>query len=198
MNPDHLSQDLHIMDPDEILLETESAMEKGYDYLTHEFAAVRTGKASPALVENIDVEAYGVSMKLKQLAMITTPEPRLVVVQPFDGATTRDIEKALKESKLGINPVTDGKLIRLPIPPLTEDRRRDLVKAVKQMSEEAKIRVRSARRDGMDGIKKAGKDGGLAEDAVEGYEKEIQKLTDSFVKKIDDTTALKEADIMKV
>jgi len=186
------------MDPDEILLETESAMEKAFEYLTHEFAAVRTGKASPALVENIDVEAYGSAMKLKQLAMISTPEPRLVVIQPFDSSTTKDIEKALKESKLGINPVTDGKLIRLPIPPLTEDRRRDLVKSVKQMSEEAKIRVRSARRDGMDGIKKAGKEGGLAEDAVEGYEKEIQKLTDGFVKKIDDASIVKEADIMKV
>jgi ribosome recycling factor len=186
------------MDPDEILLETESAMEKAFEYVTHEFASVRTGKASPALVENIDVEAYGSSMKLKQLAMISTPEPRLVVIQPFDAGTTKDIEKALKESKLGINPVTDGKLIRLPIPPLTEDRRRDLVKAVKQMAEEAKIRVRSARRDGMDGIKKAGKEGGLPEDAVEGYEKEIQKLTDGFVKKIDDASVVKEADIMKV
>lgn len=186
------------MDPDEILLEAESAMEKAFDYLTHEFAAVRTGKASPALVENIDVDAYGASMKLKQLAMISTPEPRLVVIQPFDASTTKDIEKALKESKLGINPVTDGKLIRLPIPPLTEDRRRDLVKGVKQMSEESKIRVRSARRDAMDGIKKAGKEGGLAEDAVEGYEKEIQKLTDTFTKKIDEATVLKEADIMKV
>ncbi|MEI7776620.1 MAG: ribosome-recycling factor, partial [Verrucomicrobiota bacterium] len=125
------------MDPDEILLETESAMEKGFDYVTHEFAAVRTGKASPALVENIDVEAYGTPMKLKQLAMITTPEPRMVVIQPFDSGTTKDIEKALKESKLGINPISDGKLIRLPIPPLTEERRRDLVKGIKQMAEEA-------------------------------------------------------------
>ena len=186
------------MDPDEILLETESSMEKGFEYLTHEFAAVRTGKASPALVEHIDVEAYGSQMKLKQLALISTPEPRLIVIQPFDASTTKDIEKAIKESKLGINPVTDGKLIRLPIPPLTEERRRDLVKAVKQMSEEARIRVRAARRDGIDGIRKLGKDGGLAEDAVESFEKEIQKLTDAFVKKIDDTTASKEADILKV
>jgi len=89
-------------------------MEKGFDYVTHEFAAVRTGKASPALVENIDVEAYGTPMKLKQLAMITTPEPRMVVIQPFDSGTTKDIEKALKESKLGINPISDGKLICCP------------------------------------------------------------------------------------
>jgi len=173
-------------------------MEKGFDYVTHEFAAVRTGKASPALVENIDVEAYGTPMKLKQLAMITTPEPRMVVIQPFDSGTTKDIEKALKESKLGINPISDGKLIRLPIPPLTEERRRDLVKGIKQMAEEARIRIRSARRDAMDAIKKASKDGGIAEDAAEGYEKEVQKMTDTFVKKIDDAILTKEADIMKV
>ncbi len=102
------------MDPDEILLETEASMEKAFDYMTHEFAAVRTGKASPALVENLDVEAYGTSMKLKQLALITTPEPRLLVIQPFDAGTVRDIEKAIKESKLGINPMTDGKLFGFP------------------------------------------------------------------------------------
>jgi ribosome recycling factor len=186
------------MDPDEILLEAESAMEKGFEYVTHEFAAVRTGKASPALVEHLDVEAYGSAMKLKQLAMISTPEPRLIVIQPFDASTTKDIEKALKESKLGINPVTDGKLIRLPSPPLTEDRRRDLVKGVKQMAEEARVRVRAARRDAMDAIKKAGKESGLPQDSVEGCEKEIQKLTDTFVKKIDEATTAKEADIMKV
>jgi len=186
------------MDPDEIILETESAMEKAFEYLTHEFASVRTGKASPALVENIDVEAYGSAMKLKQLALISTPEPRLIVIQPFDASTTKDVERAIKESKLGINPISDGKLIRLPIPPLTEERRRDLVKATKQMSEESRIRVRSARREGIEGIRKLGKDGGLAEDTVESCEKEIQKMTDAFVKKIDDTTSLKEADIMKV
>ena len=142
------------MDPDEIILETESAMEKAFDYLTHEFASVRTGKASPALVENIDVEAYGSAMKLKQLALISTPDPRLIVIQPFDASTTKDVERALKESKLGINPISDGKLIRLPIPPLTEERRRDLVKSTKQMSEESRIRVRSARREGIEGIRK--------------------------------------------
>lgn len=173
-------------------------MEKGFDYVTHEFAAVRTGKASPALVEHLDVEAYGSPMKLKQLAMISTPEPRLIVIQPFDGSTTKDIEKAIKESKIGINPVTDGKLIRLPIPPLTEERRRDLVKGVKQMAEEARVRVRAARRDAMDAIKKAGKENAIPEDAVSNYEKEIQKLTDAFVKKIDDSTTAKEAEIMKV
>ncbi|HEX8297296.1 MAG TPA: ribosome recycling factor [Chthoniobacteraceae bacterium] len=186
------------MDPDEIVMETEASMEKGVEYMMHEFAAVRTGKASPALVENIDVEAYGAQMKLKQLALITTPEPRLLVIQPFDGSTTKDIEKAIKESRIGINPIVDGKIIRLPIPALSEERRKDLVKGIKQMSEEARVRVRSARRDGIDSIKKAEKEGKVSEDALESYEKEIQKLTDSFVKKIDEALAAKETDILKV
>src|SRR5258705_1471730 len=185
------------MTADDILLETEETMEKGVEYMVHEFASVRTGKASPALVENIDVEAYGSSMKLKQLALITTPEPRLLVIQPFDASTTRDIEKAIKESKLGINPAVDGKIIRLPIPALSEERRRDLVKGVKQMAEEARVRVRSARREGLDLLKKAEKDGSITEDAHASYEKEVQKLTDGFVKKIDDAVSAKEADIMK-
>jgi ribosome recycling factor len=186
------------MDPDEIMLTTEESMEKAVDYMSHEFAAVRTGKASPALVENIDVEAYGAQMKLKQLALITTPEPRLIVIQPFDGGTTSAIEKAIKESKIGINPNVDGKIIRLPIPALTEERRRDLVKGIKQMAEETRVRVRSARRDGIEGLKKAQKEGTLTEDELERLEKDVQKLTDDFVKKVDDSLAAKEADIMKV
>ena len=186
------------MDSDEIMLEAEAAMEKGFDYLQHEFASVRTGKASPALVENIDVEAYGAQMKLKQLALITTPEPRLLVIQPFDGSTTKDIEKAIKESKIGINPIVDGKIIRLPIPALSEERRKDLVKGIKQMAEEARVRVRSTRREGIDGLKKSQKDGAISEDQFGSLEKEIQKLTDQFGKKIDDAVANKEADILKV
>jgi len=186
------------MDPDEILLDTEAAMEKGFEYMQHEFSTVRTGKASPALVENIDVEAYGSSMKLKQLALITTPEPRLLVIQPFDASTTKDIEKAIKESKIGINPAVDGKIIRLPIPALSEERRKDLVKGIKQMAEEARVRVRSARREGIDALKKGHKDGTVTEDGLGSYEKEIQKLTDGFVKKIDDSVNSKEAEILKV
>ena len=173
-------------------------MEKGFEYMTHEFAAVRTGKASPALVENIDVEAYDAMMKLKQLALITTPEPRLLVIQPFDGSTLKAIEKAIKESKIGINPAVDGKIIRLPIPQLSEERRKDLVKTIKQMGEEARVRIRSDRREALDALKKAQKDGKITEDELESYEKEVQKVTDSFVKKIDEVSVTKEAEIMKV
>ena len=186
------------MDPDEILLNTEEGMEKAAEYMSHEFASVRTGKASPALVENIDVEAYGSMMKLKQLALISTPEPRMLVISPFDSATTQAIEKAIKESKLGIQPIVDGKIIRLPIPALSEERRRDLVKTVKQIAEETRVRIRSSRREGMDALKKAEKEGGITEDNLKQSEKEVQKLTDDYVKKVDDSFASKEADIMKV
>lgn len=186
------------MTPDDILLETEEAMEKASEYLQHEFSSIRTGKASPALVENIDVTAYGTSLKLKQLALITTPEPRLLLVQPFDASTTRDIEKALKESKIGINPAVDGKLIRLPIPELSEERRRDLAKALKHMAEEARVRMRSSRRDGIDAIKKLEKTGDLTEDQRRDHETEIQKLTDQYVAKIDKATESKETEIMKI
>ncbi len=116
------------MDPEEITMNAEECMEKAAEYLKQEFSAIRTGKASPALVENIDVECYGSMMKLKQCASISSPEPRMLVVDAFDPGTVQAIEKAIRESKIGINPVVSGKIIRLPIPPLSEERRRDLVK----------------------------------------------------------------------
>src|SRR5258705_11061365 len=181
------------MSRDDILLEAEMSMEKSVDYMTHEFAAVRTGKASPGLVENVDVAAYGSSMKLKQLALITTPEPRLLVVQPFDASTVKDIEKALKESKIGIQPLVDGKLIRLPIPELSEERRKDLVKSLRQMAEEARVRVRANRRHALDEAKKLQKAGELTEDGLRDVETDVQKLTDRFVKSVDDHFDRKEA-----
>jgi ribosome recycling factor len=186
------------MTADDILLETEETMEKGVEYMVHEFASVRTGKASPALVENIDVEAYGTSMKLKQLALISTPEARLLLIQPFDASVTRDIEKAIKESKIGINPAVDGKVIRLPIPELSEERRKDLVKTTRHMAEEARVRVRSSRRNGIDLVKKLEKEGDITEDQRRTLEEEIQKLTDKYVKDIDHHLETKEVDIMKV
>jgi ribosome recycling factor len=186
------------MTSEEILFEAEETMEKSVDYMIHEFSSVRTGKASPALVENVDVEAYGSSMKLKQLALITTPEPRLLVVQPFDASTVKDIERALKESKIGIQPLVDGKLIRLPVPELSEERRRDLVKSLKQMAEEARVRVRTNRRSAIDEAKKLQKSGDLTEDGLRDLETDVQKLTDRFVKSIDEHFERKEAEVMKV
>src|SRR6266403_1673808 len=186
------------MDRDDILLEAEMAMEKSVDYLAHEFSGVRTGKASPALVENIDVQAYGSTMKLKQLALITTPESRLLVLQPFDAGTVQDIERALKESKIGITPAVDGKIIRLTIPELSEERRKELAKALGKMAEEARVRVRANRRAALDEAKKLKTGSGISEDELRDLEDEIQKLTDRFVKSIDDHLKHKEAEIMKV
>jgi ribosome recycling factor len=186
------------MSRDDIVLEAEVSMEKSVDYLIHEFSGVRTGKASPALVENIDVQAYGSTMKLKQLALITTPESRLLVLQPFDAGTVQDIERALKESKIGITPVVDGKIIRLPIPELSEERRKELAKALSKMAEEARVRVRSNRRTALDESKKLKGGGGMSEDEMRDLDDQIQKLTDRFVKSIDDHLGRKEAEIMKV
>ena len=186
------------MSIEEILFEAEESMEKAVGFMTHEFAAIRTGKASPALVENIDVEAYGSSMKLKQLALITAPEPRLLVIQPFDASTVRDIERGINESRLGINPAVDGKIIRLPIPELSEERRRDLAKTVKGIAEESRVRIRSCRRSAIDTAKKLQKDGKMTEDELRDTETEVQKLTDKVVAEIDKHTAAKEAELMKI
>ena len=183
---------------DEILFSAEEGMEKAFDFMMHEFSSVRTGKASPSLVEGIDVEAYGSTMKLKAVALITTPEPRLLVIQPFDASTTKAIEKAINESKIGLTPSVDGKIIRLPIPELSEERRRDLVKTIKTMADETRVRIRAARRHGMDTAKKMQKDGGLTEDALKDAEAQIQKLTDKFVAEVDAHVVTKEADIMRV
>ena len=133
------------MDTETLIPETEEAMKKAVEYTLHEFSSVRTGKASPALVENIDirVQSYGSNMKLKQLAVISSPDPRMLLVSPFDPSTVQDIERSLKESKLGINPSVDGKAIRLPIPELSEERRKDLSKLAKSVAEESKISVRN-------------------------------------------------------
>ena len=173
-------------------------MDKALDFMKHEFSSVRTGKASPALVEGIDVDAYGSSMKLKQLALISTPEARLIVITPFDVSTAKAIEKAINESKVGITPSVDGKIIRLPIPELSEERRKDLVKTIKTMAEETRVRIRAARRHAMEAAKKMQKDGGLTEDDLKSAETQIQKLTDKYVADVDSQVGSKEADIMRV
>jgi ribosome recycling factor len=186
------------MSAEEVLFEAEADMEKAVEFMMHEFAAIRTGKASPALVEGIDVTTYGSSMKLKQLALITAPEPRLLVIQPFDAGTVQDIQKAILESNIGITPAIDGKIIRLRIPELSEERRKDLVRTVNKLSEESRVRIRACRREAMDGVKKLEKEHVITEDELERTEKEIQKLTDKQVADIDKHVAHKEAELMKV
>ncbi len=182
------------------LKETETAMKKSVEYMNQEFASIRTGKASPALVENLDVHvaSYGSNMKLKGLAVITTPEARMIMIQPFDPSTLKDIEKAINESKLGLNPIPDGRSIRLPIPELTEERRKELVKTIKAMAEEGRVRIRACRKDGMDAAKKMKADGELTEDQMHDMEKQVQSLTDKYVKEIDVHVGEKEKEIMTV
>ena len=188
------------MDADTAKLEAEEAMEKAVTHTTQEFSGVRTGIASPALAENIDIEvaAYGTRMKLKELAVISAPEPRLLQVSPFDPSTTEDIARGIGESKLGINPSVDGKIIRLPFPELSEERRTELVRMVKEMAEQGRVRIRAARREANDICKKLQKEGTVTEDGLHDLEAEIQELTDKYVKQIDDQVATKEADIMTV
>jgi ribosome recycling factor len=188
------------MDPDEAILETEESMIKCVEYLQHEFAGVRTGKASPALIENIDVHvhAYGGVSKLKSLAVISSPEPRMLMVQPFDPATTRDIERAIRECKLGLNPAAAERSLRVPIPELSEERRREMVKLVKQLAEEAKVRLRAVRKEGMDAAKKMKAANVITEDGQKDIEEEVQTLTNKYTKKVDEHAAAKEAELMKV
>lgn len=188
------------MDPDLAIIEVEEAMSKSVEYLTHEFAGVRTGKASPALIENIDVhvQAYGAVSKLKSLAVISSPEPRMLMVQAFDPSTTKDIERAIRECKLGLNPAAADRSLRVPIPELSEERRREMVKLVKQLAEEAKVRLRAARKDGMDSAKKMKAENSLTEDGQKDFEEEVQTLTQKFTKKVDELATSKEAELMKV
>lgn len=183
---------------DDILLEAEEKMMKTTEVVQHEFSSVRTGKASPALVENLMVDAYGVQMSVKQLAGITTPESRLLVLQAFDSANVQAIEKAIRESKIGISPVVDGKMIRLPIPELSEERRKELGRLVKKMSEDGRVAIRHVRRDALEAVKKIQKEGGISEDELKNAEKEIQKLTDHYSGEIDKILATKEKEIMTV
>ncbi|HTD66658.1 MAG TPA: ribosome recycling factor [Candidatus Limnocylindria bacterium] len=184
---------------DDILLEAEEKMMKTEEVVQHEFAGVRTGKASPALVENIMVEVYGGSqMRIRELAGITTPESRMLLIQPWDVTTTGPIEKAIQKSNLGINPVVQGKMIRIVLPELSTERRQEMVKIARKMSEDGRVAVRHVRRDAMEQIKKESKNGGVSEEEVETAEAEVQKLTDQYTAKIDANLAAKEKEILTV
>ena len=189
-----------MMDPEMTMMEAEEAMTKAVEYVIHEFAAVRTGKASTALVENLDVHvrSYGSNMKLKQLAMISTPDARLIRIEPFDSDTLQDIDRAIRESRLGLNGSIEGKVIRLPIPVLSQERREQMVKMIKGMAEDARVRVRSARRDAIEALKKGQKDGIIPEDDFHRMEKEVQTLTDKSVGDIDHHVMTKEKEILTV
>jgi ribosome recycling factor len=186
------------MDPEMTMLECEDAMVKAVEHAMNEFGAVRTGKASPALVEGLDVyvHSYGSNMKLRQLAMITTPDARLIRIEPFDSATLTDIDRAIRESRLGLNGSIEGKVIRLPVPVLSQERREQMVKLIKQMGEEAKVRVRGARREAIEELKKGEKDGDITEDDLHRLEKEVQALTDKKIVELEQHMLNKEKEVM--
>lgn len=186
------------MPMDDILLEAEEKMEKTEEVVQHEFATVRTGKASAGLVENIQVEAYGSSMRIRELAGITTPETRVIVIQPWDASTVHPIEKAILKSNLGLNPSVDKKFIRIVLPELSEERRVEFTKVVRKMAEDGRIAIRHVRRDAIEHLKKEAKAGTITEDDLKHAEKEVQKLTDQYIAKIDAHLVHKEKEIMTV
>ncbi len=180
------------------LKQAREKMERAIEALRRDFGSVRTGKASPALLETVRVEAYGSFVPLNQVASVGAPEPRLLLVQPWDRGMLGPVEKAIMTSDLGLNPSNDGKVIRVPIPALTEERRREYVKILHKMAEDGRVAVRQARKEANDDIKRRQKDGEFSEDQARREQDEVQKLTDRHIQQIDDLTKHKEAEIMEV
>jgi ribosome recycling factor len=182
----------------EVLLAGEEKMDKCVEFLQQELSGLRTGKASPSLVENITVDYYGSASRLRDIANISTPEPRLIVISPFDPSALGTIEKAIIAANIGITPMNDGRLIRVPIPELSEDRRKDLVKVAGRSTEEQRVAVRNVRREANDLLKSLEKNSKITEDDRDESLEEIQKLTDSHVKKMDEMLSTKEKEVMEV
>ena len=184
--------------PKAVLDQTKDRMDKAIAALTRELASIRAGRANASLLDRITVDYYGAPTPLNQMAGISTPEPRLLVIQPYDKSILGDIEKAIMKSDIGITPSNDGSIIRLAVPALTEERRKELVKLVKKEGEDSKVAIRNIRRDGNDELKKLEKAGDITEDELRRESDEIQKLTDSFIEKIDSIAKDKENEIMEI
>ena len=176
----------------------EEKMDKTISVLQEDFSEIRAGRANPAILNKVRVDYYGVPTPINQIAGVSVPEARLILIQPWDMSVLKEIEKAILASDIGITPNNDGKVIRLSFPELNEERRKELVKEIKKMAEESKVSIRSLRREGLDGAKKAEKDGDITEDDLKNAETEIQKLTDKKIERIDEILANKEKEIMSV
>jgi len=183
---------------EDVYKDTEDQMQKALDALAHEYAGIRTGRASVGLLDGITVEYYGSQMPLNQVATLSVPESSLIVIQPWDATVLKAIEKAILRSDLGITPSNDGKVIRLAVPPLTEERREQLVKVVKKRAEEKRVAIRQIRRDSNEMLKDLEKEKDLTEDEKRIGQDHVQKITDKFIKKIDDLTAKKEKELLEV
>ena len=183
---------------EDFLADAKRRMDKSIEATHHEFNSIRTGRASPALLDRITIDYYGTPTPLKSLASISAPEARLLVVQPFDPGAIKNIERAIQESDLGLTPSNDGKVVRLPIPALTEERRKDLVKVVRRVAEDGKVAIRNVRRDVMQHLKELVVNGDVGDDEERRAEQQVQKITDDHTKSIDDLLKVKEAEIMEV
>jgi ribosome recycling factor len=183
---------------EEFLADAKRRMDKSIEATHQEFNSIRTGRASPALLDRVTIDYYGTPTSLKTLASISAPEARLLVVQPFDPGSMKNIERAIQESDLGLTPSNDGKIIRLPIPALTEERRKDLVKVVRRVAEDGKVAIRNVRRDVMQHLKELVVNGDVGDDEERRAEQQVQKITDDHTKSIDDLLKAKEAEIMEV
>ncbi len=183
---------------DELLHDAQKRMDASVEHTRTEFNTVRTGRASAALLDRVSIDYYGTATPLKQLATINVPEPRMLTVQPFDPSSIRAIEKAIQESDLGLTPSNDGKVIRLPIPQLTEERRKELVKVARQMAEDGRVAVRNVRRDVMHHLKELVDNGEVGSDEEHRAEERVQKLTDEHTHKIDELLKRKEEEILEV
>lgn len=178
--------------------EVSGKMEKTINVYGENLKTIRAGRANPAILDKITVDYYGTATPVPQVGSVSVPEPRTLLIQPWDKSILKEIEKAIQKAEIGINPNNDGNAIRLSFPPLTEERRKELVKDLKKQAEEAKVAIRSIRRDAIDSYKTAKKNGEVTEDDLKGIEKDIQNLTDTYIKEIDDMTDKKEKEIMSV
>ncbi len=182
----------------ELIKNTEEKMNKTIGVLERDYKSIRAGRANASVLDRITVDYYGVPTPIQQMAAISIPEPRVLMIQPWDATTMKDIEKAILVSDIGINPQNDGRVIRLSFPPLTEERRKEIVKDVKKLAEDNKVAIRNTRRDALEKLKSLKKNNAITEDDQENGEKKIQKLTDKFCKEIDDLAGIKEKEILAV
>ena len=184
--------------PEAVLAEVERKMGRAMEALDRELATLRTGRATPSLIENVNVDYYGTPTPLKQIASISAPDARAIMVQPWDKQALRDIERSLMKSELGFNPSNDGNIITVPIPPLNQERRQELVRLLKRKIEDGKVSVRNVRRDGLESLRKMERDKQISQDQNRRSQDQLQKTTDNFIKNIDQVSTAKEAEIMQV
>jgi ribosome recycling factor len=180
------------------IADMQAKMKKALDHTLQEFASIHTGKASPTMVEGVMIEAYGATMRLKECAAISTPDAHMIQIQPWDKGVTQAIVKGIQMANLGLNPTVDGSIVRVPLPQLSRERRQEFVKVANRMAEEGRVQIRNIRRDTMDTLKKAQKDGKVTEDDLKRFEKEVQVATDKTIKDVGDNLAKKEAELLTV